>query len=99
MGQRHLACSTPRVLIISVCGSAPFPVLVACDECDGSVIGFMLAEGAFGYYRLLPLSPPAYVGLMVSLSYGGYLISQVFCVLSTSHRGDRMLVFSGLGYD
>ena len=48
--------------------AAPFPVLVAFSYQDGSVIGLLLAEGAFSYYRHLPLSSPLYDNDCQSLS-------------------------------
>ena len=40
--------------------AAPFLVFNAFGCQDGSVIGLLLAEGAFSYYRLLPRSSPLY---------------------------------------
>jgi hypothetical protein len=44
---------------LSYLSTAPFTVLVAFDYHEGSIIGLLLAVGAFSYYHLLTAFVPA----------------------------------------
>ena len=57
MAQRNLVCSTPR-LFLHIRLRRPYRCLLPLTVVSVSVIGLLLAEGAFSYCRLYPLSSP-----------------------------------------